>query len=74
MRTDVRRGKTEVAEFNGAIAEAAGKLGLRAPINAGLARLTKNVTADPGECDRFHKNPPALIDELSVGPLSRSRG
>jgi 2-dehydropantoate 2-reductase len=43
MRGDLKRGKTEIDSYNGAIARAAHALGLPAPVNAALTSLTHEL-------------------------------
>jgi ketopantoate reductase len=66
MRADMARGKTEVSDFNGAIAREAKKLGLEAPINAGLAALTQELAAHPDRRDQFRGRPHLLVDHLRL--------
>src|SRR5947209_7320584 len=56
MRGDLKRGKTEIDSYNGAIARAAYVLGLRAPVNAALTSLTHELAQDPGRRQAFRGN------------------
>jgi 2-dehydropantoate 2-reductase len=52
LALDLARGKreTEVDWLNGAVEKAAGAYGLRAPVNAALAALVRQLAADPATC------------------------
>ncbi|MGI8856881.1 MAG: ketopantoate reductase family protein [Thermomicrobiales bacterium] len=52
LALDLARGKreTEVDWLNGAVEQAARAYGLRAPVNATLAALVRQLAADPGAC------------------------
>jgi 2-dehydropantoate 2-reductase len=53
MRADLKRGKTEIDRYNGAIAQAAQSLGLAAPVNAALTALTNELAHDADRRDAF---------------------
>ncbi len=52
LALDLARGRarTEVHWLNGAVAQAAERHGLRAPVNATLATLVRQLAADPASC------------------------
>ena len=64
-------GPTEVAWLNGAVADAAARLGLAAPVNAALRRLVEEGSADPGSLARFRDGRDRLIVALGAEPASR---
>jgi 2-dehydropantoate 2-reductase len=61
MRADLKRGKTEVATLNGAVARAALELGLLAPVNATLTALVEEITQHPERRAEFTGNPGRLL-------------
>jgi 2-dehydropantoate 2-reductase len=56
MRADLKRGRTEIESYNGAIARAARSLGLAAPVNAALTSLTNELAQDPDRRAAFRAN------------------
>jgi 2-dehydropantoate 2-reductase len=62
MRSDIRRGKSEVADFNGAITREGERLGMPTPVNQALTELTEQLAAHPEERERFRERP----DELAA--------
>jgi 2-dehydropantoate 2-reductase len=65
MRADMARGQTEVTFLNGAVAEAADRLGIRAPVNAALSTLTLQLVRNPKRRAEFSGRPDALLDYLA---------
>ncbi|MBV9281199.1 MAG: ketopantoate reductase family protein [Chloroflexi bacterium] len=61
MRADVARGRSEIAYLNGAVAREGGRLGVRTPVNRGLADLVEELVAHPGRRDTFRGRPDALL-------------
>ena len=68
MQADMRRNRSEVAWFNGAIAAAGARLGVRTPVNSALTDLTLELVAHPDRREAFRGRPEALI------AWARSRG
>jgi 2-dehydropantoate 2-reductase len=64
MRGDVRRGRTEVSAYNGAIVRAGKELGVRTPVNETLAGLTQQLTDHPEQRAVYRGRPEALIECL----------
>jgi 2-dehydropantoate 2-reductase len=64
MRADLKRGKTEIESYNGAIARVARSVGLQAPVNAALTALTNELADDAGRRDAFRGNKPRFIDYM----------
>jgi len=64
MRADMARGRTEVTFLNGAVAEAAYRLGIRAPVNAALSTLTLELSQHPERREEFSGRPDALLDYI----------
>jgi 2-dehydropantoate 2-reductase len=56
MRGDLKRGKTEIDSYNGAIARAAHGLGLAAPVNVALTALTNDLAHDAERRAAFRGN------------------
>lgn len=67
MRADLKRGKTEIDGYNGAIARAAHSLGLPAPVNAALTALTNELAQDAGRRAAFRGNTQRFIDYMRAG-------
>ncbi len=65
-RADIRRGKTEIGCYHGAVAGAADKLGMPAPVNRALAGLALDLAADSPARDVFRGNPDALINYVNA--------
>ena len=61
MRADVTRGRSEAGFLNGAVAQAAARLGRPAPVNAALTELIEEVTRDPERRAAFRGRPEALL-------------
>ena len=62
-------GPTEVAWLNGAVAAAGERLGVPAPVNAGLRRLVEDAASDPDRRAWFRGRPDRLLAELpGAGP------
>lgn len=57
MRSDIHRGKTEVAAFNGAIADAGARAGIRTPVNGALAELAMRLAEHPEDRETFRGMP-----------------
>jgi len=70
------KGRSEVGFLNGAVARAAGKCGLRAPVNASLASLLEGILAGTTDHEAFRHHPEALLRESGVGrsPATTVRG
>ncbi len=62
-------GPTEVAWLNGAVAAAAARMGVEAPVNATLSRLVEEVASDPERRAWFRGHPDRLVSAL-VGSLA----
>lgn len=62
-------GPTEVAWLNGAVAAAAARTGVEAPVNATLARLVEEAASDPERRAWFRGRPDRLVSAL-VGSLA----
>lgn len=60
MRMDMRRGRSEVANLNGAVARAARNEGLSAPVNETLAGLTLELAEHPERREAFRGKPERL--------------
>jgi len=65
---DVRRGRTEVAFLNGAVARWGREVGVPAAVNEALARLVEDLSAGRRDRSAFRAAPQALLGEL---PASR---
>jgi 2-dehydropantoate 2-reductase len=61
MRVDMARNRSEVAWFNGAVADAGNRLGVRTPVNSALTALTLDLVANPDRREVFRGHPEALI-------------
>ena len=61
MRADIKRGKSEIEQYNGAVARGAEAAGLRAPVNAALASLVRELTHDDKLRAAFRGNRSELI-------------
>jgi 2-dehydropantoate 2-reductase len=64
MRADMARGRTEVTFLNGAVADAADRLGIRAPVNTALSALTLELVRNPERREEFRGRPDALLDYI----------
>jgi 2-dehydropantoate 2-reductase len=75
---DVRSGKgeTEIGALNGAVARAAERVGVLAPVNAAFAKVGDAVARDPHLRATYRENPRALVDavaaERRVAPARRT--
>ncbi len=67
LRLALRAGatRTEVTWLNGAVAEAAGRAGIDAPVNATLCRLVEEAAADPERRAWFRGRPDRLVSVLA---------
>jgi hypothetical protein len=61
MRADMQRGRSEIADFNGAVARAGERLGVPTPVNRALTALTEDLAAHPGLRESFRGNPKGLV-------------
>jgi 2-dehydropantoate 2-reductase len=59
-------GPTEARWLNGAVAQAGIRVGVRAPVNAGLARLVEACAEDPGLAAGFAGRPDRLAEALAT--------
>lgn len=65
-RADMARGRTEINYYNGAVADVAATHGIRAPLNAALATLARELAAHPGRRQAYRENPEALLAYLAA--------
>jgi 2-dehydropantoate 2-reductase len=65
MRSELARGRTEVAAMHGAVAATATSVGVMAPVNAALASLVELLAANPAVRAVYHENPEALLAYLA---------
>ena len=63
-RGDMQRGRSEIPWLNGAVAEAAQRLGQRAPVNTALAELAAELTAHPERRAEYRGRPDRLLAYL----------
>jgi len=63
-RSDLRRGRSELDRFNGAVATAGARAGVPTPVNAALADLASVLVADEDKRDRYRGKPDALVAHL----------
>lgn len=63
-RSDMRRGRSELDTFNGAIAAAGRQAGVPTPVNAALAGLAAALTADEDRRAGYRGRPDALLAYL----------
>lgn len=63
-RADMARDKSEIPILNGAVAEAAARLGLPAPVNAAFSDLTQELLVDPERREWFRGHPERLIASM----------
>ncbi|HEV3156455.1 MAG TPA: 2-dehydropantoate 2-reductase N-terminal domain-containing protein [Candidatus Baltobacteraceae bacterium] len=70
---DVRAGnrRTEIASLNGAVAQAAQRFGVKAPVNAAFSRLIDEIVADSARREVYRRNPKAL--EAAINGAVRSK-
>ena len=59
-------GPTEVVWLNGAVAATGERVGVPAPVNAGLRRLVEDAASDPDRRTWFRGRPDRLLAELAV--------
>jgi 2-dehydropantoate 2-reductase len=64
MRADMKRGKSEIDCFNGAIAREGDRLGVPTPANHALTELTEKLAAHPDGRIAFRGRPDALVAYL----------
>jgi 2-dehydropantoate 2-reductase len=64
MRADLKRGKTEIESYNGAIARVAHSLELTAPVNAALTALTNELATDAVRRGEFRGNKAEFLDYM----------
>lgn len=64
MRADLKRGKTEIGSYNGAIADAARTLGVPAPVNAALTSLANQLAQDMGSQKTYRGNKALFINYM----------
>lgn len=64
-RADMKRGRSELDWYHGAVARGAEVVGVAAPVSAVLAELTRQLTANPEGRQAFRGNPEALIASLA---------
>lgn len=62
------KGRTEVAVLDGAVADAARRTGVRAPVHAVYARLVEEIASDPERWPAFRGNPGALAAAVAAEP------
>jgi 2-dehydropantoate 2-reductase len=60
MRGDLNRGKSEIADFNGAIAREGDRLAVPTPVNRALTNLLQDLAAYPERREEYRGNPEAL--------------
>ncbi|HLJ69078.1 MAG TPA: 2-dehydropantoate 2-reductase, partial [Chloroflexota bacterium] len=65
MRTEMRRGRLEVDAYNGAIARAAGRAGVPAPVNTALTALAVDLAEHPERRDELRGRPEKLARYLA---------
>jgi 2-dehydropantoate 2-reductase len=63
-RADIERGRSEIPFLNGAVAAAAGRLGLRAPVNAALTELVEELLIHPELRAQFRGRPERLLEYM----------
>ncbi len=61
MREDVRRGRSEIDAYNGAIAHAAWERTIPAPVNRAIAELVTAVTGDEQVRESYRLNPDRYV-------------
>jgi 2-dehydropantoate 2-reductase len=64
MRADLKRGRTEIATLNGAVARTALELGQLAPVNATLTALVEDLAQHPDRRSEFAGKPERLLAYL----------
>jgi 2-dehydropantoate 2-reductase len=60
---DRGRGRTEIANLNGAVVRAAEKAGLPCPVNSYLVEIVEKLAASPSEWERYKADPQLLVRE-----------
>ncbi len=70
------RGRTEVANLNGAVVRAAEKAGLPCPVNKYLVEVVEKLAAEPAEWERYKAEPLLLAREAPgiPAPSKKSKG
>ncbi|MHC4914566.1 MAG: ketopantoate reductase family protein, partial [Planctomycetota bacterium] len=66
------RGRTEVADLNGAVVRAAGKSGLPCPVNSYLTGVIEELASGPGAWERYRQDPLLLAAEAPGGAPNRA--
>jgi 2-dehydropantoate 2-reductase len=74
MRADLRRDKTEVATFNGAVVNAGKRLGISTPINTALTALTLDLACHPEHRDDLRGRPDGLLNYIDLQGATIGRG
>lgn len=69
MRADLKRGKSEIADFNGAIAREGDRLGIPTPVNHALTDLLEELLAHPERREEFRSQPEALLTRVTPPQL-----
>jgi hypothetical protein len=60
---DRGRGRSEIANLNGAVVRAAEEAGIPCPVNSYLVEVINNLTADPRARDRYKADPMLVVRE-----------
>jgi 2-dehydropantoate 2-reductase len=64
MRSDMQRGRSEIADFNGAIAREGDRLGVPTPVNRALTALVQELVEHPERREDYQGKPESLVAEL----------
>jgi 2-dehydropantoate 2-reductase len=64
MRADLKRGRSEISAYNGAVVEAGRRLKIPAPTNQALTELTLTLAEHPDQRADFKEDPEALLSYL----------
>ena len=64
MRGEMAWGRSEVAWYNGAVADAGRRIGVPTPVNSALAELTLELVAHPEMRERYRGSPEALAASM----------
>jgi 2-dehydropantoate 2-reductase len=67
------RGRTEVANLNGAVVRAAEKAGLPCPVNRYLVEVIDKLASSPAEWERYRADPMLLIREAPAPARRRKK-
>jgi 2-dehydropantoate 2-reductase len=70
MRADLQRGKSEIADFNGAVARKGERLGVPTPVNLALTTLMQELLEHPDHSRDFHNKPELLLEHVAGGSRS----